>query len=835
MFGAWFVRLLVALALALAALQAASPALTAYCAPQSQAAKPRPASITVVMDDNYPPFIFRSSSGELQGVLVDQWKQWSEATGVAVNLVATDWDKAQQIMAEGRADVIDTMFETEARSRVYDFTPAYFQLDVPVFYHKTLSGITNLDSLQGFTIGVKAGDACVDVLRGRGITSVKEFSSYEDVIKAARDGVVKVFCVDKPPALYYLYKYNLDDDFLFGFTLYSGEFHRAVKKGREDLLNLVESGFERIPRAELEAINHKWMGVPLYNSRVRSMIRYAMAAVAVCLGILGGFNVVLRRRVRAKTRELSDLLEALRMSDERWQFALEGAGAGVWDWNVATGKVFFSDRWKSMLGFAPHELRDNFEQWRELLHPEDLEHAERTVQRYLSGVSSSYVLEHRLRCKDGRYRWILAVGKVMERDPAGAPLRMIGTHTDISARKDAEESLRRALTFNEMILEHSPVGVLLYDGAGGACVMASRAAADLLGVSKAELLGRTLHSVEVWNAADPASPAGRALAGEGLQRADLRLRRTEEGRGKAECTFCRIEVAGAPYLLVIAVDIDERVRMYTMMAETEKMMSVGGLAAGMAHEINNPLAGILQSAQNLRRRLEAGIRANENAAAEAGCGLDAIRDYCSRRRVFELLDAVREAGEKAASIVANMLEFSRKPGAGHLPVDIGVLLDKALELCANDYDMKKKYDFRKVEIVREYAQGMPHVPCSPTQIEQVAMNILRNAAQALTLRRGTPDERPPRIVLRTAVEAGMARIDITDNGPGMEPALLGKVFEPFFTTKEVGEGTGLGLSVSYFIVTSNHGGSIQASSTPGEGTTFTIRLPLGAQGREAAA
>nr|WP_272881565.1 transporter substrate-binding domain-containing protein [Fundidesulfovibrio soli] len=787
------------------------------------------------MDDNYPPYIFRTQSGDLQGVLVDQWKQWSAATGVAVNLVATDWDKAQQIMAEGRADVIDTMFENEARSRVYDFTPAYAQLDVPVFYHKNLSGITNLDSLHGFTIGVKAGDACIDVLRGRGIATVMEFSSYEEVIKAARDGVVKVFCVDKPPALYYLYKYGLDDDYLFGFTLYSGEFHRAVKKGRQDLLLLVENGFDRIPRSELEAINNKWLGVPLYNSQVLSAIRYAIAGVAICLAALGGFNIVLRRRVRIKTRELSELLAALRESDERWQFALEGAGAGVWDWNVATGKVFFSDRWKSMLGFAPDELLDNFEQWRELLHPDDREAAIRTVQRYLSGESSSYVLEHRLRCKDGRYRWILAVGKVVARDASGAPLRVIGTHTDISARMDAEESLRRAFAFNEMILDHSPVGVLLYDCSGGACVMASRAAAELLGMDKAELLGHTLHSLDIWNTADPSSPARKALAGEGPQRADLRLRRAEEGKGLAECTFCRIETAGAAYLLIIAVDIDERARMYAIMAETEKMMSVGGLAAGMAHEINNPLAGILQSVQNLRRRLDAGIPANASAAAEVGCGLDAIRDYCARRQVFELLDAVREAGQKAASIVANMLEFSRKPGTGHVPVEISVLLDKALELCANDYDMKKKYDFRKVEIVREYGTDLPHVHCSPTQIEQVAMNILRNAAQALSKGSDAMGSRPPRIVLRTCVEAGMARIDIADNGPGMDEALLGKVFEPFFTTKEVGEGTGLGLSVSYFIVTSSHGGSIQANSAPGEGTTFTIRLPLGPAVQEAAA
>ena len=128
----------------------------------------RPTSITVVMDDNYPPFIFRDSSGQLQGILKDMWALWASHTGIGVDLQAMDWGKAQAVMAAGQADVIDTIFETEPRKALYDFSAPYAKLDVPLFFHQSISGIVNVDSLKGFTVGVKNGDACVDALRREG-------------------------------------------------------------------------------------------------------------------------------------------------------------------------------------------------------------------------------------------------------------------------------------------------------------------------------------------------------------------------------------------------------------------------------------------------------------------------------------------------------------------------------------------------------------------------------------------------------------------------------------------------------------------------------------------
>ena len=136
--------------------------------------------------------------------------------------------------------------------------------------------------------------------------------------------------------------------------------------------------------------------------------------------------------------------EALRQSEERWQFALEGAGDGVWDLNLKTGVTFRSRRWKEMLGYGEHDIADTMEEWYRLVHPEDREEIDRNLEKHLRGETPVFNSEHRMRCSDGSYRWVLDRGKVIEWDRDGSPLRIIGTQTDISERKHAVEVLKQS-------------------------------------------------------------------------------------------------------------------------------------------------------------------------------------------------------------------------------------------------------------------------------------------------------------------------------------------------------------------------------------------------------
>ncbi|MFP5221068.1 MAG: ATP-binding protein [Acidobacteriota bacterium] len=282
--------------------------------------------------------------------------------------------------------------------------------------------------------------------------------------------------------------------------------------------------------------------------------------------------------------------------------------------------------------------------------------------------------------------------------------------------------------------------------------------------------------------------------------------------------------AGSRGAVIRLDDVTDHAKMEELILQSEKMMSLGGLAAGMAHEINNPLAGILQGVQNIIRRTSADFRPNVDAATESGCSLECVRAYLERRNIFEFLTGIRDSGERAAKIVANMLSFTRRAQTAPSPNRLDQLIERSIELASTDYDLKKKYDFKQIEIIREFQPNMPHVPCVPMEIEQVVINLLRNAAQAMASHH--KEGVTPRIVLRLRQAGNKAEIEVEDNGPGIQEMNRRKVFEPFYTTKKPGEGTGLGLSVSYFIITRNHGGTIRVESEPGKGARFIIQLPI---------
>jgi signal transduction histidine kinase len=230
----------------------------------------------------------------------------------------------------------------------------------------------------------------------------------------------------------------------------------------------------------------------------------------------------------------------------------------------------------------------------------------------------------------------------------------------------------------------------------------------------------------------------------------------------------------------------------------------------------------MQNVGLLKIRLTRDIPANHRAAEEAGTTLEVIRAYAEKRELADLLTRMQDATGRAAEIVQNMLQFSRKNTTKVISQNVGALIDRAITLAETDYDLKKKYDFRKIEIVRRYAPDFLPVYCDESKIQQVFLNILSNGAEAMSEKAGP---QKPRFVIRTLKADDMIQVEIEDNGPGMDEETRRRVFEPFFTTKSAGVGTGLGLSVSYFIIAENHNGEMWVESVPGRGTTFFIRLP----------
>ncbi len=280
------------------------------------------------------------------------------------------------------------------------------------------------------------------------------------------------------------------------------------------------------------------------------------------------------------------------------------------------------------------------------------------------------------------------------------------------------------------------------------------------------------------------------------------------------------EIEGA----VIRIDdVTLSVRLETMMIQNEKMNSLGELAAGVAHEINNPLGTILQSIQNIKRRISLTLTANRAAAEEADLSLANMNDYLKNRRIIDFLDDIKDAGERATLIVKNMLEFSREQNKQFESVDMTELLDRSIELALHSMNANQSNGVGTTRIIKHYPDTHPAVPCSSAEIQQVILNLLSNSYHAFNdaEKNGTLE-----IHITLLFSNNNANIEIKDNGPGMDSWTQRHIFDPFFTTKEVGKGTGLGLSVSYFIITEHHRGTITVDAEEDKGAIFSIQIPL---------
>jgi len=273
-------------------------------------------SIRVVMDNNYPPFVFRDSEGKLEGILVDEWRLWDKHTGIRVEIHAMDWGEALQRMRAGEFDIIDTVFRTQERTAYWDFSKPYARIDVPVFFHKDISGITDVESLKGFPVAAKAGDAAADLLKQRGITTVLLFTNYEAIVEAARQRKVNVFVMDEPPALYFLNKLGIQGEFRRTAPVNTGEFRRAVKKGDVRLLRAVEAGFAALDPTGLKQIQEKWHGQVIGGHPNLRYVGYVAVSGLLLISGLMVWNVLLNRLVNRRTEALRRINRTLRMLSE---------------------------------------------------------------------------------------------------------------------------------------------------------------------------------------------------------------------------------------------------------------------------------------------------------------------------------------------------------------------------------------------------------------------------------------------------------------------------------------------------------------------------------------
>ncbi|MCP4119053.1 MAG: PAS domain S-box protein [Desulfobacteraceae bacterium] len=509
---------------------------------------------------------------------------------------------------------------------------------------------------------------------------------------------------------------------------------------------------------------------------------------------------------------------SLRVNEKRHRTILETSPNPIILYDTDGNVLFVNNAFTRVFGW---ELSEVAGKGIDFIPPESLPETDRAI-RITRGSENCHTFETKRFTKDGRTLDV-SISAAVYRDKEDILLGTVVNFTDITHIRATHRELRLARNYIKEIIDSMPP-VLVGVDVEGRVTLWNQAAENFTTITRDRAKGRLLSGL---------MPRFKSLV-DGIEHAvtthSIEIQSKVKVLDKDDPSYFDIIIyplgsGGIQGAVVLITDVSQRVFMEEMMIQSEKMLSVGGLAAGMAHEINNPLAGIMQNLQVLVSRLRDPLPVNVKTAEECGVSLDAMGRYMEKRDIFSIAESAVTAGARAARIVENMLSFSRKGDDVVESHPMDELMDATLEIAENDYGLKKKYDFRSITIEREYAAGLPPVPCERSKIQQVFFNIIKNGAQAMVTEE-LPGDRRPSFTIRILKERDNARIEIEDNGPGMAAKAAKRIFDPFYTTKGVREGTGLGLSVSYFIIRENHGGTIEVDSSVGKGTCFIIRLPL---------
>ncbi|WP_051327485.1 PAS domain S-box protein [Desulfatibacillum aliphaticivorans] len=513
------------------------------------------------------------------------------------------------------------------------------------------------------------------------------------------------------------------------------------------------------------------------------------------------------------------LLRDIRQSEEMFRAITEHTSDSISIFSPEMTIKYVSPSTARLSGFDYNRFIGT--DYQAFIHPEDRLKFKTVLHRAMQSEGETFTIEEvRLINASGKYvHYQVLVVSLLETPGING---IVVNCRDLTSRQEAEREMTHLRRLLSDIINSMPSALIGVDKAGSITHW-NLGAEKFSGIVESEALGKTLN--ETFSHI--------------LTLCDLVQKSQNTGKPHKE-TNVPVKIQGSQQFLDITIypltsedrggavirldDVTEQVRIEEMMIQSEKMLSVGGLAAGMAHEINNPLAGMLQNAEVLLNRLSENLPANLKEASNLGLDMDNIKAYMENRGIFTMLNNIRESGQRAAAIVDNMLGFSRKTESLFLAHDLKALVEKALELASSDYDLKRDYDFKKIKIEREFEDDLPPVECEATNIQQVLLNLLKNGAVAMAEKTYSTDQ--PCFTLRLKKEGDMVRLEVEDNGDGMPEEVRKRVFEPFFTTKGVGQGTGLGLSVSYFIIVEKHRGGMRVESAPGKGTTFIIHLPV---------
>ncbi|MDD3287525.1 MAG: ATP-binding protein [Alphaproteobacteria bacterium] len=521
------------------------------------------------------------------------------------------------------------------------------------------------------------------------------------------------------------------------------------------------------------------------NASRLAYMSYSLAAMMFAIVIAGQFAA----RQEEKER-------ALAISNERFALAAKGSNEGLFDWNLKTGEVFFSDQFKRILGVNLESTSSALKIWLKMIVPADRKTIRESLRRFRQNAQVGAInLEYRVMRLDDRKRWLHTRAVATRDSRTGKMMRLVGSTGDITDRKQGEVALRASEARFRSITEAHPVPVLIVALNKGQVLYASPGAEVLLGLPNGTL---TSHFLDRFlTKADERRELLAAMnAGQEVNLKEFTVTRGDGNALTAALSARRINYQNEVAMVMGLYDLTERKEAESQIAkqqealqQSEKMAALGGLLAGVAHELNNPLSVVVGQSTLLI-------------------------EGSTEPKVIGRAEKIFKAADRCTRIVKSFLALARRKPPERKPVDINQIINSSLELLG--------YQFRNenVELKLELEPTLPEVNGDGDQLTQVFTNLELNAAQAMI---GWQGKR--QVTIRTESHGmGEVLITVMDTGPGIPADIKSRVFEPFFTTKSSKGGTGVGLSLCLNIIES-HSGQVVLEDTQDGGATFFITLP----------
>ncbi|MFH2130956.1 MAG: transporter substrate-binding domain-containing protein [bacterium] len=798
--------------------------------PQEQAWLDGHPVIRVSGPRSFPPFHYFEADGTLKGMAQDYMEHLATMIGVKLEIQRNlPWPEVLRRIQSRELDVISSVAYSEVREKTMAYTRPYLSFPMVIVTRRDDSFVGGLDDLHNKRIAcIRSAVTCAWLTRD-GVRYLEHpVGTPLEGLESVSLGKADVYLGNLASITYQIDKQGLANLRIAAPTPYGNyNLYMGVRKDWPELVGIFNRALAAMTPEQHAAIRNRWMRVEYdFGIHLRDVIRWGSLAAGIAILLLGTI-VIWNRKLRREIVNRERVTEALK-SERDFSTAVLGWIHSIVVVVDANGHiVLFNRAAEERSGYSFGEVRQR-PFWEILILPEEQAAVWEGVQKAFSEKTTTTSVNF-WRTKSGEKRLIQWFNSPLLKSD-GSLDHVLATGHDITDRKQAEEAQNENRERLALALEATGASVWEWNLKTNEIDISEELFLSL-GYEKDQL---TLNPEGLREIVDEATYTEFekliGLHNEGKSpthtiEARVRARNGEWHWIRSQTRVYQWDSENRPEILIgNLIDITESKKTSEVMIQTEKMLSVGGLAAGMAHELNNPLGAILMGIQNITRRLEPGTEKNSLLAGKHGINLEALQGYLEEQKILKSFDGIREAGLRAANIIANMLQFSRASNSQFEPVDLADLIEKTLELAENDFSLKKRLDFKQIDVVREFDGNLPPVNCTETEIKQVILNLIINAFQAMAdeTRQGKHQ-----LVLRTYREKSFAVIEIEDNGPGMEEGVRKRIFEPFFTTKPVGYGTGLGLSVSYMIVTNNHKGTMTVESIPGQGARFIIRLPFG--------